>query len=78
MLLELHRDAQTLEDVFRSLTIGDERRNRHLTAAGRAQTDDDGEEDESDEDDADDGASSGPPRDRGGADEEKVAKADRS
>ncbi|HZU84461.1 MAG TPA: ATP-binding cassette domain-containing protein [Polyangiaceae bacterium] len=78
VLLELHRDAQTLEDVFRSLTIGDERRNRHLTAAGRAQTDDDGEEDESDEDDADDGASSGPPRDRGGADEEKVAKADRS
>src|SRR5579883_1571802 len=65
-------------DVFRSLTIGDERRNRHLTAAGRAQTDDDGEEDESDEDDADDGASSGPPRDRGGADEEKVAKSDRS
>ena len=28
VLLELHRDAQTLEDVFRSLTIGDERRNR--------------------------------------------------
>jgi ABC-2 type transport system ATP-binding protein len=30
VLLELHRDAQTLEDVFRSLTIGDARRNRRL------------------------------------------------
>jgi ABC-2 type transport system ATP-binding protein len=30
VLLELHRDAQTLEDVFRRLTIGDERRNRRL------------------------------------------------
>ena len=28
VLLELHRDAQTLEDVFRDLTIGDERRTR--------------------------------------------------
>ena len=27
-LLELHRDTQKLEDVFRDLTIGDERRNR--------------------------------------------------
>ena len=34
VLLELHRDAQTLEDVFRNLTIGDERRNRQLTAEG--------------------------------------------
>jgi ABC-2 type transport system ATP-binding protein len=32
VLLELHRDAQTLEDVFRSLTIGDERRNQKLGA----------------------------------------------
>jgi len=30
VLLELHRDAQTLEDVFRTLTIGDARRNRRL------------------------------------------------
>ncbi|MCW5777853.1 MAG: ATP-binding cassette domain-containing protein, partial [Phycisphaeraceae bacterium] len=30
VLLELHRDTQTLEDVFRQLTIGDERRNRQL------------------------------------------------
>jgi ABC-2 type transport system ATP-binding protein len=52
VLLELHRDAQTLEDVFRSLTIGDERRNRTLSAAqGEAAEEDDGEDgDESDGD----------------------------
>jgi len=53
VLLELHRDAQSLEDVFRNLTIGDERRNRHLSAAGTAQQEDD-EEEESDEDESDD------------------------
>ncbi|HXX70195.1 MAG TPA: ATP-binding cassette domain-containing protein [Polyangiaceae bacterium] len=47
ILLELHRDAQTLEDVFRSLTIGDERRNRRLSADG----DGDAEEDDSLDDD---------------------------
>jgi ABC-2 type transport system ATP-binding protein len=31
-LLELRRDAQTLEDVFRDLTVGDARRNRTLGA----------------------------------------------
>ncbi len=51
VLLELHRDAQTLEDVFRSLTIGDERRNRNLAAAP---TDGDEEDDEADEQDGDD------------------------
>src|SRR6185437_6901674 len=35
VLLELHRDTQTLEDVFRNLTIGDERKNRKLTKGGR-------------------------------------------
>ncbi len=52
VLLELHRDAQTLEDVFRSLTIGDERRNRRLGADdGDGQDEDD--EGENDEDDSD-------------------------
>jgi ABC-2 type transport system ATP-binding protein len=58
VLLELHRDAQTLEDVFRSLTIGDERRNRSLAAAAErddqdGQADDEGEDEEDDEDDED-------------------------
>ena len=52
VMLELHRDAQTLEDVFRSLTIGDERRNRHLDAANEPEEEEEEEEDEeSDEDD---------------------------
>jgi ABC-2 type transport system ATP-binding protein len=42
VLLELHRDSQTLEDVFRALTIGDERRNRRMDV-------DDEEEEETDE-----------------------------
>jgi len=37
-LLELRRDSQTLEDVFRDLTKGDERKDRKL---GRASEDDD-------------------------------------
>jgi ABC-2 type transport system ATP-binding protein len=40
VLLELHRDAQTLEDVFRSLTIGEERRNRHVGPESDAGDDD--------------------------------------
>ncbi len=44
VLLELHRDAQTLEDVFRHLTIGDARRNRTLDAG--ADEDEDEDEDE--------------------------------
>jgi ABC-2 type transport system ATP-binding protein len=57
VLLELHRDAQTLEDVFRSLTIGDERRNRRLGAAEQDQ-------EEADEEDSDegDGEDQGQPR----------------
>src|SRR6516225_2920712 len=61
VLLELHRDAQTLEDVFRSLTIGDERRNRSLAAAAQ----DDEDEDKSDEEEDDDESDS---------DDEKAAK----
>jgi len=68
VLLELHRDQQTLEDVFRSLTIGDERRNRQLTPAASADDEDEDEDDE--DDDAETSASASA--------EEKVAKADRS
>ncbi|AKU97125.1 ABC transporter, ATP-binding protein [Labilithrix luteola] len=49
VLLELHRDTQTLEDVFRQLTIGDERRNRQLGPVSESRD----EEDESDEDEDD-------------------------
>jgi ABC-2 type transport system ATP-binding protein len=62
VMLELHRDTQTLEDVFRQLTIGDERRNRQLgpvtegqSAADDEEEDDEEEDDEeSDDDDSDD------------------------
>jgi len=40
-LLELRRDAQTLEDVFRDLTKGDERRDRRLGARDDDSDDDD-------------------------------------
>ncbi len=46
VLLELHRDTQTLEDVFRQLTIGDERRNRQLgSQATNGDHDDENERD---------------------------------
>ena len=72
MLLELHRDAQTLEDVFRSLTIGDERRNRQLGARPtarrtRTKTTKTTRTTTDDVDDAEDAA-----------EDEKAAKADRS
>jgi gliding motility-associated transport system ATP-binding protein len=41
ILLELHRDASSLEDVFRSLTIGDEKRNRRLSGEADGDADDD-------------------------------------
>jgi ABC-2 type transport system ATP-binding protein len=55
VLLELHRDTQTLEDVFRQLTIGDERRNRVLGAKDDRVEDEDQEEDEDEDDESDDG-----------------------
>ena len=70
VLLELHRDAQTLEDVFRSLTIGDERRNRQLGAPPRTPDDDEDDDEDDEDDDADDGATASA--------RTKVAKADRS
>jgi ABC-2 type transport system ATP-binding protein len=60
VLLELHRDAQTLEDVFRTLTIGDERRNRRLTPDV-----DEGDEDDDDTTHDDDGNATS--RDNAGA-----------
>jgi ABC-2 type transport system ATP-binding protein len=56
VLLELHRDTQTLEDVFRQLTIGDERRNRQIGPATetRGAADDEEEDDEDDEDEEED------------------------
>jgi ABC-2 type transport system ATP-binding protein len=51
VLLELHRDTQTLEDVFRHLTIGDERRNRQLGPAQEAVAEDSEEDGDDEEDD---------------------------
>jgi len=47
VILELQRDTQTLEDVFRNLTVGDARRNRTLGNSTE-------EEEEADEDEEDD------------------------
>ena len=70
VLLELHRDAQTLEDVFRSLTIGDERRNRQLGAVAVEEED----EEESDEDETDEDEDN----DSDGDEDTKAAKEERS
>jgi ABC-2 type transport system ATP-binding protein len=53
VLLELHRDTQKLEDVFRDLTIGDERRNRTVGGkkSARAREEVEEEEEEEEEDD---------------------------
>jgi len=60
VLLELTRDTQTLEDVFRNLTIGDERRNRKIKAKNEpdpepeeAEEEEDDEEEEEEDDDED-------------------------
>src|SRR5580704_10600354 len=74
VLLELHRDSQTLEDVFRSLTIGDERRNRQVGPVGDDDEDNtDDEDDDEDEDDASEPASG-----EGAGSPAKLAKDDRS
>ncbi|MGD0673957.1 MAG: ATP-binding cassette domain-containing protein [Polyangiaceae bacterium] len=70
VLLELHRDAQTLEDVFRSLTIGDERRNRRLGAEV--------EEAEEDDEDASSDSDAEERRARGERAVEKAASEERS
>jgi ABC-2 type transport system ATP-binding protein len=58
VLLELHKDTQTLEDVFRHLTVGEAKRNRRLGAAQETAGRDDTEDDEDDDDDQKKGASS--------------------
>lgn len=66
LLLELRRDAQTLEDVFRGLTRSDERQSRGLAPEeAEAEGDDEDDDDEGDdeEDDEDDEAAEAP---RGG------------
>src|SRR5271165_2469837 len=70
VLLELHRDSQTLEDVFRSLTIGDERRNRSLAASAAADGDQDDEDESDDEEDEGDDDQA----DRSADEDQKVAK----
>ena len=56
VILELRRDAQTLEDVFRHLTIGDAKRNRKVgpAAPDEEEADDEEDDEEDDEDEADD------------------------
>ncbi|MFO0661616.1 MAG: ATP-binding cassette domain-containing protein [Polyangiaceae bacterium] len=56
ILLELRRDAQTLEDVFRDLTLKDENlsRGRTVSSRGRAVVQDDDDDDDDDEDEDDD------------------------
>jgi ABC-2 type transport system ATP-binding protein len=53
VLLELHKDTQTLEDVFRHLTVGEAKRNRRIGApqesAGRDEVDEDDDDDNDEE-----------------------------
>ncbi|WP_394833916.1 ATP-binding cassette domain-containing protein [Pendulispora rubella] len=55
VILELHRDTQTLEDVFRNLTVGDARRNRNLSAKDEEEEEEEEEEYEEEEEDEDEG-----------------------
>ena len=61
LLLELRREAQTLEDVFKALTRGDERADRGLAALVQESFSPLGDEDD-DEDDEDDEDESPPPK----------------
>jgi ABC-2 type transport system ATP-binding protein len=54
VLLELHRDTQTLEDVFRDLTVGEAKRNRKIKGAKYEEPEEDEEEDDVDEDEEND------------------------
>jgi len=53
VLLELHKDTQTLEDVFRHLTVGEAKRNRRLGAAQETASRDEQGDDDNDSDDDD-------------------------
>jgi ABC-2 type transport system ATP-binding protein len=62
IMLELRRDAQTLEDVFKTLTKGDERKDRGRKFVEEEEEEDsaaDDAEDEDEEDDAEDEESEG-------------------
>jgi len=52
LLLEMRRDAQTLEDVFKSLTKGDELRDRGRRLITEDEDDDLGEDEDEDEDES--------------------------
>ena len=54
IMLELRRDAQTLNDVFRDLTQGDSRSSRGLSAAAAADADDSDDEESESSDSSDD------------------------
>ncbi|AKT41942.1 ATP-binding cassette domain-containing protein [Chondromyces crocatus] len=57
LLLEMRRDSQSLEDVFKALTKGDERRDRGRPLIDVDDDEDDaGDDDDTDEDEGDDGA----------------------
>ncbi|MGK3995285.1 ATP-binding cassette domain-containing protein [Sorangium sp. So ce1024] len=77
LLLELRRDSQSLEDVFKSLTRGDERKDRGRKLITDDEDDDeasaaDDDEDDEDDDDgaADDDDSAGDKSAKDGSDEE--------
>ncbi|WP_437878028.1 ATP-binding cassette domain-containing protein [Sorangium sp. So ce513] len=76
LLLELRRDSQSLEDVFKSLTRGDERKDRGRKLITDDEDDDeasaadDDEDDEDDDDGAADDDSAGDKSAKDGSDEE--------
>ncbi len=49
LMLEMRRETQTLEDVFKALTRGDERADRGLAALAEGAIDDDDDDDDDDE-----------------------------
>jgi len=54
VLLELRREVQTLENVFRNLTIGDELRNRKVGASDDEEEEEEEDDEEEEEDDEED------------------------
>ncbi|MGH7279932.1 MAG: ATP-binding cassette domain-containing protein, partial [Polyangiaceae bacterium] len=63
VLLELHRDTQTLEDVFRDLTVGEAKRNRKIKGAKYEEPEEEEEDEDLDDEEEDD-------EDEGDSDEE--------
>ncbi|KYF52437.1 ABC transporter ATP-binding protein [Sorangium cellulosum] len=78
LLLEMRRDSQSLEDVFKSLTRGDERKDRGRKLITDDDDDDeasaaDDDEDDDDSDADDDGDSAGDKTAKDGSDDEEGA-----